>query len=110
MDAGLKEVRPLPDYRLEMVFHNGSIATVNLRGRMKTLKFSRLASPELFARARAEGLSLNAMILNLLNFALGARTMKDEAATLIENARDRLRLLTGGVPQPYGFDANNIAK
>ena len=55
MDAGLKEVRPLPDYRLEMDFFNGSTATVNLRSRIKTLKFSRLASPELFARARAEG-------------------------------------------------------
>ena len=55
MDAGLKEVRPLPDYRLEMVFHNGSTATVDLRSRIKTVRFSRLASPELFARARAEG-------------------------------------------------------
>ena len=55
MDAGLKEVRPLPDYRLELTFHNGSTATVNLRSRMKTVRFTRLASPELFATARAEG-------------------------------------------------------
>ena len=55
MDAGLKEVRPLSDHRLEMVFYNGSTATVNLRNRMKTVKFSRLSDPEVFATARAEG-------------------------------------------------------
>jgi len=55
MDAGLRGVRPLPDYRLEMEFRNGSEAVVNLRGRIKTVRFSRLASPELFATAKAEG-------------------------------------------------------
>ena len=55
MDAGLKEVRPLPDYRLQLDFFNGSTATVNLSSRMKTVKFSRLASPDLFAKAKAEG-------------------------------------------------------
>ena len=55
MDAGLKAVRPLPDYRLELSFHNGSTATVNLRSRLKTVRFGRLTSPELFATARAEG-------------------------------------------------------
>ena len=55
MDAGLMEVRPLPAYRLEMKFHNGSMAVVNLRNRTKTVRFASLASPELFATARAEG-------------------------------------------------------
>ena len=55
MDAGLKEVRPLSDYRLEMLFYNGSTAVVNLRNRLRTVKYSRLASPELFNSARAEG-------------------------------------------------------
>ena len=55
MDAGLSEVRPLPDFRLELSFRNGSSAVVNLRGRIKTLRYSRLSSPGLFATARAEG-------------------------------------------------------
>ena len=55
MDTGLSEVRPLPDFRLELHFRNGSKAIVNLRGRIKTVRFSRLMSPELFATARAEG-------------------------------------------------------
>ena len=55
MDAGLSDVKPLPDFRLEMNFRNGSKAVVNLRGRIKTVRYSRLTSPELFATARAEG-------------------------------------------------------
>lgn len=55
MDAGLSEVKPLPDFRLELIFQNGSRAVVNLRGRIKTVRFSRLTSPGLFATARAEG-------------------------------------------------------
>lgn len=55
MDAGLSEVRPLPDFRLELNFRNGSKAVVNLRGRIKTIRYSRLSSPGLFATARAEG-------------------------------------------------------
>ena len=55
MDAGLSEVKPLSDFRLELVFRNGSKAVVNLRGRIKTVRYSRLTSPDLFATARAEG-------------------------------------------------------
>lgn len=55
MDAVLKEVRPLPGYRLELRFRNGSSAVVNMERRLRTLRFSRLASAEIFATARAEG-------------------------------------------------------
>jgi hypothetical protein len=55
MDSGLYEVRPLPDYRLELQFRNGSKAIVNLQGRIKTIRYSPLTSPGLFATARAEG-------------------------------------------------------
>ena len=55
MGAGLSEVKPLPDYRLKMCFRNGSEAIVNLRGRIKTIRYSRLTSPDLFETARAEG-------------------------------------------------------
>lgn len=55
MEAVLKEVRPLPDYRLKLVFQNGSTAVINMKRRIKTLRFARLASAEVFATARAEG-------------------------------------------------------
>ena len=55
MESALKKVMPLEDYRLELTFRNGSTAVVNLARRVKALRFSRLASPETFATARAEG-------------------------------------------------------
>ena len=51
----LREVRPLPDYRLELQFQNGSMAVINLENRVRTLRFSKLASPELFSTAKASG-------------------------------------------------------
>ena len=55
MDSILKEVRPLPDYRLELAFQNGSTAVVNMERRIKTLRFARLAPKKVFATAKAEG-------------------------------------------------------
>ncbi len=55
MDAVLKEVTPLPGYRLELTFRNGSSAVVNMARRVRTLRFSRLSPPETFATARAQG-------------------------------------------------------
>ena len=55
MDSVLKAVRPLPDYRLELAFQNGSTAVVNMEQRMRTLRFARLAPAQVFATARAEG-------------------------------------------------------
>ena len=55
MVSALKEVRPLPDYRLELSFQNGSTAVVNLQRRIQTLRFARLAPAKVFATARTEG-------------------------------------------------------
>ncbi len=55
MDGFLKIAKPLPDYRLELVFQNGSTAVVNMKRRVKTLRFSRLADETVFASAKAEG-------------------------------------------------------
>ena len=55
MAEGLIKVQPMPDYRLELLFGNGSKAVVNMAQRVRTVRFSRLASPEFFATARPEG-------------------------------------------------------
>ena len=55
MDHVLKEVRPLGDHRLELVFQNGSTAVVNMARRVQTLRFSQLAPDATFATARAQG-------------------------------------------------------
>ena len=55
MDAVLKEVTPLADYRLALTFKNGSTAVVNMAQRVRTFRFSRLASEKVFATAHAEG-------------------------------------------------------
>ncbi len=55
MDAVLKKVTPLKDYRLELFFQNGSTAVVNMERRVQTLRFARIAPREVFATARAEG-------------------------------------------------------
>ena len=51
----LKEVRPGENYRLALIFRNGSTAVVNMEKRIRSVRFSRLSSPQLFATARAEG-------------------------------------------------------
>ena len=55
MGTVLREVRPLPEYRLELQFQNGSMAVINMEKRVRTLRFSRLASPDIFFTARASG-------------------------------------------------------
>lgn len=54
MGSILREVEALPGYRLRLCFENGSSAEVNLEKRVKTLRFARLAPPEVFATARAD--------------------------------------------------------
>ena len=55
MDQCLKEVHPLKDYRLELVFINGSRAVVNMEKRIRTIRFSKLTSQKLFMTAKAAG-------------------------------------------------------
>ena len=55
MGEVLKSVKPLPDYRLELVFQNGSRAVINMEKRVGTLRFARIASEKVFATAKAEG-------------------------------------------------------
>ena len=53
MDSSLIKVTPLPGYRLELQFMNGSVALVNMARRINTLRFARLADREVFFTARA---------------------------------------------------------
>ena len=55
MDTILKAVAPLPDYRLALTFRNGSSAVVNMERRVQTLRFARLASPQVFRSVKADG-------------------------------------------------------
>ena len=55
MGACLIELQPLDNYRLRLVFRNGSTAVVNMENRVRSLRFSRLTSPELFRTAKAAG-------------------------------------------------------
>ena len=55
MEGLLQEVMPLPDYRLLLRFQNESFAIVNLARRVRTIRFARLASSEMFVTARAAG-------------------------------------------------------
>lgn len=55
MDGFLRSAKPLPGYRLELVFQNGSTAVINMERRVKTFRFSRLETETVFASAKAEG-------------------------------------------------------
>ena len=55
MDGLLRSAKPLPGYRIELVFRNGSTAVVNMERRVKTLRFSGLEAEAVFFSARAEG-------------------------------------------------------
>ena len=55
MDGILLSAKPLPGYRLELVFRNGSSAVVNMERRVKALRFSRLDAESIFCSAKAEG-------------------------------------------------------
>ena len=55
MNTILKTVAPLPGYRLALTFRNGSSAVVNMERRVRTLRFARLASPQVFTSVKADG-------------------------------------------------------
>jgi len=55
METILKAVTPLPDYRLALTFRNGSSAVVNMERRVRTLRFARLAPPQVFRSVKADG-------------------------------------------------------
>ena len=55
MDTILKTVTPLPGYRLALTFRNGSSAVVNMERRVRTLRFARLASLQVFTSVKADG-------------------------------------------------------
>lgn len=55
METILKTVAPLPGYRLALTFRNGSSAVVNMERRVRTLRFARLASPQVFTSVKADG-------------------------------------------------------
>ena len=55
MDAGIKDVKALPDFQLQVTFRNGSVAIVNFRNMIRTIRFSPLASADLFDSVRVEG-------------------------------------------------------
>ena len=55
VESILIAVKPLPDYRLELVFQNGSTAVVNMERRIRTLRYACLAPAQVFSTARAEG-------------------------------------------------------
>lgn len=43
------------DYKLEVLLDNGSSITLNLKSRLRTVRFSPLADPEFFGKATAAG-------------------------------------------------------
>ncbi len=51
----IKGVVPKDDYRLEVLLENGSSITLNLEGRLQTVRFGMLADRELFMRATTDG-------------------------------------------------------
>ena len=55
METVLKEAVPLDNYRLKLIFQNGSFAVVNMARRVKTMRFSGMGDPRVFATARARG-------------------------------------------------------
>ncbi len=55
METAIRTIRALPDYRLEIVFQNGSMANINFKNLIRTMRFSKLKSPELFDSVRTEG-------------------------------------------------------
>ena len=52
MDTTGATLQVLPDYQLKLCFPNGSEALINMKPRVKAIRFGLLSSPELFAAAR----------------------------------------------------------
>ena len=54
MDAMEVTLQVLPEYKLRLCFPNGSEAVVNMKKRVRAIRFGRLSSQELFQTARLE--------------------------------------------------------
>lgn len=52
MGADGVTLQVLPDYQLKLSFPNGSKAIVDMKQRVRAIRFGRLASPQLFRTAR----------------------------------------------------------
>ena len=55
MSNALIAVYPLGGYCLQLIFRNGSTAMINMENRIHTVRFSQLASLELFRTVKAAG-------------------------------------------------------
>ena len=55
MDNADIRLQVLPDYQLKLYFPNGSEAVINMKQRVRAIRFGRLSSPELFETARLAG-------------------------------------------------------
>lgn len=55
METAALKVKSLPNYRLKIYFANGSVAVVDLKNRIKTLRFHVLADPKVFSGAKLAG-------------------------------------------------------
>ena len=51
----IKNVRPRDDYKLEVLFENGSSIILNLADRLNTVQFGMLADKTFFERATTDG-------------------------------------------------------
>lgn len=54
MDATGITLQVLPEYQLKLSFPNGSQAIIDMKHRVRAIRFGRLSSPELFETARLE--------------------------------------------------------
>ena len=55
MNTGLEVVRPMPGFRLELEFRNGSTRIIDMSRKVKTMRFSRISSEKTFSTAKAMG-------------------------------------------------------
>jgi hypothetical protein len=55
METSIVDVRSLGDYRLQITFMNGSIALVNMKNRIQSMRFHILSDPKIFDLAKSEG-------------------------------------------------------
>jgi hypothetical protein len=51
----IQAINAKADYRLEVLLDNGSSITLNLKNRLKTIRFSPLADPKFFGKAITDG-------------------------------------------------------
>ena len=55
MEGAAVRLSVLPGYQLKLSFRNGSEAIVDMKHRVRAVRFGRLATPGLFRTARLEG-------------------------------------------------------